>query len=866
LTAGSRLGPYEILSLLGAGGMGEVYRAHDTKLNRDVALKVLPLEFALDADRLARFKREAQVLASLNHPHIAAIYGFEDSGETHALVLELVEGPTLADRIAKGAIPLDEALPIAKQIAEALEAAHEQGIIHRDLKPANIKVREDGTVKVLDFGLAKAMEPVSAISPALTASPTITTPAMMTGVGMILGTAAYMSPEQARGKAVDKRADIWAFGVVLYELVAGRRPFAGEDVGQTLARVIDAEPAWDPVLVQMRRLLKTCLEKDPKRRLRDIGDAWHLLDEARPSLRSEGPRARPWGWLSAAVVTVVASLALWAPWRPPIAGLPLLRFNIYAPDKTAFANDVDDPPVVSPDGRRIAFLAREQDGRVRIWIQDLDALGARRLERTEEAHWPFWSPDGRWIAFEAGDNELKRVPASGGPPETLCTCPSILKGAWSTAGVIVFGNAQGVMKVAADGGPVTPLTVVDPSRGEVVHVGPSFLSDGHHFLYAKVGGMTKSFVGSIDASPADQSLTPVLDGFVQYASGRLLFLRGGTLMAQPFDNYRNQVSGDAAQIGPFAHLQPPVSGNDVLAYGGALPPTQLTWFSRDGKPVGTAGLAGQGASNPRISPDGSTVAFNRYDAGPGDIWLDEPKRGASQFTFGMDSEGPIWSPDGKRLAFTHLVGGGTQFDRKASDGIGTVERFYASGVGTSLEDWSSDNRFILFSVLDPKTKRDIWVLPGSGDKKAFPYLNNDYNEAEPRLSPDGKWLAYISDKLGHYEVYVDTFVGDVVNPSSAPRGTWPISTAGGTRPVWSRDGKELYFIGPDRKMMVVEVNHGLGSRFDFTAPKPLFDARISGNPWEAFDVSADGRFLMPIQQSANEPITVVANWPEVLKK
>jgi Tol biopolymer transport system component len=866
LDPGTRLGPYEVVCAIGAGGMGEVYRARDTKLNRDVALKVLPAEFALEAERLARFEREAQVLASLNHPNIAAIYGFEDSGGTRALVLEVVEGPTLADRIARGPIPLDEAVPIARQLAEALEAAHEQGIIHRDLKPANIKVRDDGTVKVLDFGLAKALES-SSPRVDLANSPTITSPAMMTGVGTLLGTAAYMAPEQARGKRVDKRADIWAFGVVLYELVTGRKAFEAEDITDTLAKVIQGEPRWEDVPFVLRRLLRKCLEKDPRNRLRDMGDAWDLLDDAAGNRVASQMRGASWlPWAAAVGFALAGILALWAPWRASPPPPALLRFHIYPPAGTTFANDVDDLAVVSPDGTRIAFRATGEDGRSRLWIRDLDTLDARRLDRTEEAHWAFWSPDSRWIAYFSADSQLKKVLASGGPPQTLCSCSSILKGIWGKSGVIVFGNSLGMAKVSADGGTVTPLTKVDPSRGETVHVGQSFLPDGRHFLYARVSaGAASLSVGSVDATPAEQTLNRVTDRFAQLAPGHLLFVRDGVLMSQPFDVERLAMTGEATEIAPYPDVQPPVSGSGTLAYGGALPPKQLAWFGRDGHLLEKMGEPGLDLGNPRVSPDDSMIAFNRYERGPGDVWLFDAKRGASQLTFGIDSEGPIWSADGRHVAYSLLVGGGSQLVQRASSGVGGEELLGRVATGTTLDDWSLDGEYLLFEAIDTKSKRDVWVMPLSGDRKAFPYLKGDDDESGARLSPNRKWLAYFSDKLGHFEVYVDTFIGDASN--SATRGTWQVSSGGGTRPIWSRDGKELFFVGADRRMMVVKVNDTSGDRFDFSAPTPLFETRISGNPFDQFDVSRDGRFLMPvpIQQSAPDPITVIVNWPAGLK-
>ena len=868
---GTRLGPYEIAAEIGAGGMGQVFRALDTNLGRDVAIKVLPDAFAHDAERLARFEREARTLASLNHPNIAIIHGLEKTGTVRALVMELVEGPTLADRVAQGPMPLDEALPIASQIAEALAAAHDHGVVHRDLKPANIKLRPDATVKVLDFGLAKAIEPAPGDMSVMSMSPTITTPAM-TRVGMILGTAAYMSPEQARGKAVDKRADIWAFGAVVYELVTGRRPFDGEDIADTLAKVIQAEPRWDDVPHPVQRLLKKCLEKDPKKRLRDIGDAWQLLEgPSTPEPLQSRIGLAPWAL--AILFAVLSVLALWAPWRPPQPAVQSLRFQIHPPPESSFAHFVDDSPVVSPDGKRVAFLATGQDGRVRIWIRDFDSLDARRLDGTEEATWPFWSADGLWIAFAQNNNQLSglmKVPVAGGPGQALCNCAVIGKGAWSAEGVVVFGNSQGMMKVSENGGAVTPLTRTDPSRGELVHNWPSFLPDGRHFVYtryARDAGAVGLYVGSIDAKPGEQPLDRVLDIAARYASGRLLFVKGSTLMAQDFDVGLLRVSGQPQPIARLPQVEAPNPGGAALAYGGVTPGMQLTWFSRDGKPLAPIGEAGDVAA-PRLSPDDVTVAYNRFDTGPPDVWLHEPKRGSSQFTFRTPSGRPVWSPDGGHVGFSSAVEGKFVVVRKASNGLGGDEVLFKSDDDRALADWSLDDKYLILAANDPKTKQDVWVLPRSGDEKSFPYLNQDYAEAQPRLSPNGRWLAYIADKNGRFEVYVDTFTGGARNGSSTARGTWQVSSGGGTRPVWSRDGKALFYISTDRKMMVVDVHDAGGTRFDYSAPRPSFDVQISSNPWDEFDVSRDGRFLMPIpvQQGSHEPITVIVNWAEALKR
>jgi Tol biopolymer transport system component/predicted Ser/Thr protein kinase len=853
LSAGDKLGPYQIHSLIGKGGMGEVYRAHDARVGRDVAVKVSAEKFN------ERFEREARAIASLNHPNICQLY---DVGPNF-LVMELIEGES-----PRGPLPLDEALHIARQIADALDYAHEKGVVHRDLKPGNIKIKPDGVVKVLDFGLAK-MAPTPA--PATEDSPTFSMAA--TQAGVILGTAAYMAPEQARGKAVDKRADIWSFGVLLHELLTGKRLFQGEDVTEILASVVKEQPDLSRAPAQLRPLIARCLEKDPKKRLRDIGDVWQLLEAPVASVAPERARTLPrtLPWIIAAALAIGIGVALWAPWRTgPAAPQPLL-FQIYPPEKTTFAGGVDNPPAISPDGSQVAFTAFGEDGRSRIWIRDLSALNARVLEGTEEALNLFWSPDSRFIGFRAR-GELKKVAAAGGPTQSLCACLAVVPSAWSKEGMIVFGNSQGMMKVSAEGGAATQLTTVDPSRGDFIHLLPSFLPDGHHFLYSRASSMPENsgmYVGSIDAKPEQQALQRVLDGFATYVgSGRVLFFREASqpLMTQAFDVDQLKPSGDPAQVVGRAVSFPTVSTNGVLTYGGTGAPWQLTWFDRQGKPVGTIGEPGD-VGDPRISPDNRRVAFTRADKGPGSIFLYEAGRGAYQFTFDSANDSPVWSHDGSHIAFFSMLGGGQNLYQKAANGIGKEDLLNKGDTPRVPQDWSQDGKYLLFSAIDPKSKADVWVLPLDGDKKAFPYLNQDYNEDSPRLSPIGPWLAYQSDKSGRYEIYVDTFTGVPSVTSSAARGNWQVSTSGGTRPVWSRDGRELFFIGADGKMMVAEVNNSDANRFDARAAKPLFDAHISGNPSEQFDVSKDGRFLMSVPlQGASTPITVIVNWTAGIKK
>jgi serine/threonine protein kinase len=601
LTVGTRLHVYEIMAAIGAGGMGQVYRARDTRLGRDVAIKVLPSNVAIDADRLVRFEREAQVLASLNHPNIATIYGVEDATGTPALVMELVDGPTLADTILRGAIPIRDALPIARQIADALEAAHEQGIIHRDLKPANIKVRPDGAVKVLDFGLAKAFDPAASQSGSALNSPTITMHATRSGV--ILGTAAYMAPEQARGKAVDRRADIWAFGVVLYEMICGTRLFGAEEISDTLARVLTKEPDWATLPANtpepIQRLLRRCLDKDPKRRLASASDARLEIDDAlrepvRPASgpsRTDGRSIRLWQSIAALVTLIALALSAWM-FRPS-APQPVSRVDVALPEGTTRGDYMS----VSPDGRKVVLTAGPPSG---LWVRDLGSLEWRRLPGTEGGQSPFWSPDGRYVAFVLR-GQLKKVDLTGGPPETLCTVPDITvaSGSWNRDGVIVFGSWGGsggpLWRVSQDGGTPTVLTEVDISKGERYHTWPTFLEDGRHFLYFRSGPTETAgiYVGSIDAKPGDQSQTRILATplTATYANGHLFYMRATTMMAQPFDRQRLQLTGTAVAIADpirttwYGTELFSASSGGTLAYATAPPveTDQLTWSTVKGR-------------------------------------------------------------------------------------------------------------------------------------------------------------------------------------------------------------------------------------------------------------------------------------------
>jgi Tol biopolymer transport system component len=866
---------YRITAKLGEGGMGAVYRATDTKLNRDVAIKVLPEAFAQDADRMARFGREAQVLASLNHPNIAAIYGVEE----RALVLELVEGPTLAERIAKGPIPLDEALAIARQIAEAFEYAHDKGIVHRDLKPANVKVTPEGRVKVLDFGLAKAISG-DGVSADPANSPTLTMRATVAGV--ILGTAGYMAPEQAKGKGVDKRADIWAYGVVLYEMLTGGRLFAGETVSDTLAAVLTKEPDVERVPAPVRKLLRSCLEKDPKRRLRDIGDAWRLLEEAPAAAATAPSRSRlgsAWVGVSGVLAVAAAVLAL-VHFREAPPPRPVVRFSVPPPPKNVFGSWL----AVSPDGRHLAFPAGGPDGVTRVWVRSLDSLEARPLAGTEGGvvTCVFWSPDGRFLVFQQG-NKVKKIDIGGGPPETLSDSPNtLLGGAWSAGGVILLGGNSGpIVRVSPAGGTAAPVTHLDRPRGDTFHSDPIFLPDGRHFLYFRHSSKAENqgvFAGSLDAKPEEQSLKRILPvdfspGYVPPGASRslgyLLFLREETLMAQPFDDRRLETTGEPVPVAE--HIGTSVSRAffsaspaGVLAWRGGGGVQQLGWYNRDGQFLGRAGDPAD-YHDVALSPDGTRVAFSRGTQGAGlQIWILDLARGVqTRVTFLHESvRSPVWSPDGRYLAFSSLSGRSLYV--QVVNAAGSAEPVFEGPV-TAVNHWSPDGRYLLFT--QAPNGSDLMALsnPSSGgERKAIPVANSEATEWHGQASPDSRFVAYESNESGTSEVYLRPFP-----PGDERAAKWLVSSNGGAQPRWRGDGKELYYIDPGHTVMAVDVNTQAtppaGTPHRLFTPPAINYLQLMFQ----YDVTRDGkRFLIigPMEGAVMEPATVVLNWEEGLRK
>src|SRR5579864_3394790 len=893
LVSGTKLGPYEIVEPLGAGGMGEVYCGRDTRLGRDVALKVLPEAFAGDMERMTRFEREARVLASLNHPNIASTYGLEETNGTRALVMELVERPTLAERIKGEGIPLEEALPIAKQICEGLEYAHERGVIHRDLKPSNIKLTPDGHVKILDFGLAKALEDDEP-SADISSSPTISS--LATQAGIILGTAAYMSPEQAKGKAVDRRADIWAFGCVLYEMLIGEPAFGGETITDVLAAVVRADPEWlllpSSVPMRVRELLRRCLRKDPKQRLRDIGEARIAIDEAlsgEPDVdetagqaqilpRKSWHRVLPWALFTAVMLGVVVIIAGYIARSPKPA--PLIISQIAPPDNANFVitGNFGGPPMLSPDGKQLAFVAGGTEGNARLWVRALAAMTAQPLEGTEGASFPFWSPDSRSIGFFA-NGKLKRIDVTGGPSIALADAPQARGGSWGPDGTILYtpSTIDPIYRVAASGGLPQKVTKLDSIRLETSHRWPQFLPDGKHFLFfahANVDQNNATYGASLQGG-APELLVHGDSSGIYAAPGYLLFIREGTLMAQRFDADAVRMIGEAVPVTEHAT-------SDAIIWRGTLSASddgimvyrsqsrfgenlRLLWFDRTGKQVGETGAAGNYGTL-SLSPDASKLAVSRVAPGASnlDTWVYDLGRGIpTRLTFSTKGAGqPCWSPDGRTVAFVSNPGQGHLY-QKPADGTGTASPLVVDDGQESRPSFSSDGRYLIFERQTAQTgsHTEIWSLPLFGDRKPFPVAQSQqFDLHEPALSPNGKWLAYISPESGQYEVYLVPFIHG--------SGKWLVSSAGGHFPRWRRDGKELFYLSLDNKIMSAEIAEK-GASVVIGRLTPLFKANPSPTNGWAYDVSADGKkFVIDTLGGleGSQPLTLVVNWPALLKK
>jgi Tol biopolymer transport system component len=897
LAAGTRLGPYEILGPLGAGGMGEVYRARDAKLGREVALKTLPPEVTADSERLARFQREAHLLASLNHPNIATIHGLEEAEGQPFLVLELVEGEDLAERLKRGPVPVDEASALAKQVAEALEEAHEKGIVHRDLKPGNIKVSPDGKVKVLDFGLAKAYggEPGSGSSADLSQSPTLARTG--TQAGVILGTAAYMSPEQARGKSVDKRTDIWSFGVVLWEMLTGKRLFGGETVSDVLAAVLTHEPDWEAFPPEtpagVMRLLRRCLERDPRRRLHDIADARILLEDAISGAPADVPVASPVGGtkaslrekrlLAALAAALVVGLALGivaqrARQPAASAGGKGWRFSVDVGPGLYLDRPTDPLVALSPDGSLLAYGVYGGFYPQELRLRRMGEIEASPLAGTRRAKNPFFSPDGQWLAyFSFPDGRLLKVPVAGGKPVEICEAPFFWGGAWDVHGNIFFGSVGSIYRVSSAGGKPEVVLEGSTARGEPGYRYPEVLPEGDALLLTagtEGDDYTNASIVLLDLETRQlRTLVDRGENARYVPTGHLVFVRDGSLMAARFDLGRREVRGTPSPVVPkithaarYAGGQYAFSNNGVLAYvppGTSIPTARVVWRRRDGstEPIG---LSVNNLLSMRLSPDGARLAISASGTS-GKLFVFDLRRGVLAPLTSKDTDSsafelqPAWTPDGQRISFSTASGAAYTFQihQARADGSGPVELLRKGETGAYPYDWTSDGRALLYveETLDKGTNVGVFS-PGTQPESKL-LLSSEANEDEPALSPDGRWLAYTSDESGRREVIVRPF------PDLAAK--WQISSEGGFSPRWSRNGRELFY-RDGTNLMVVAVE--AGKSFAVGRPRPLFKDSIP--PWlnGGYDVSPDGQSLltMEIEEDGAKQIVVVLDWFEELKR
>ena len=901
-----QIGHYQIHREIGRGGMGVVHLARDTVLQRDVAIKMLPENLAGDVDRLSRFEREARLLASLNHANVAAVYGLEEVDGVRYLILEFVDGEDLSDRLAGSALPVDEALHLGKQIASAIEAAHAKGVIHRDLKPANVKVTVDGDVKVLDFGLAKAFDDDATTASGLAESPTVVATHSPTVPGVVLGTAGYMSPEQARGKPIDKRSDIWSFGCILYEMLTGTCPFPGDSVTESLGATIHKEPDWtvlpDTTPPSVQLLLHRCLQKDRSRRLQDIGDARVELDDTLSGssqawtggVQASAPAARwpGWPWLVVTTVLLVIAVGLSVVFtRPPVTPAPVVRASVPPPANAAFIPNGDQagPVVISPDGRTLAFTAMVEAGRRQLWVHPLASGEARSLPGTQDATFPFWSADSRSLGFFAL-GMLKRVDLAGGTPITICEAEFSRGGTWNAHDVILFAPSfsSSIHRVAATGGTPVPVTTIDPSM-HTSHRWPTFLPNGEGFLYSAIHSKSTRaqdnavYFGSLTGGRSHEVIRSGINA--ECAGDRLLFVRDGTLLAAPFDADAGRVVGDPVPVadavacslntwkGAFS-----CSPNGVIAYhpGGLVQGegTRITIYDHSGREQKVIFQVTAGSSL-RLSPDGSRIAFARGRAtGSVDVWSYDVARDLPMrlsFLPGVENS-PVWSPDGSALFFSYIY----RTSGDAAEGIyrmpagGGAPRLVLSSEGdrqSAPHCVSPDGRYLLYINTDDPAgvNTDLWVLPLEPPGEPFVLLDTPSNEVLSRFSPDGRWIAYGSNESGRDEVYVMPFV----DPSDAgddarPHGKWQISNGGGSNPKWSHDGTELYFLRPDEMLMAVDVN-GDGSRFEPGTIEPLFQIQMGiGNE---YDVTPDGRFVVSsADEQSSRPVALILNWTSQLNQ
>ena len=885
LAAGTRLGPYEIVAPLGAGGMGEVYRARDTRLGREVAVKVLPPALTPSPEARARFEREAKAVSSLNHPHICTLFDVGREGETDYLVMELIEGETLAERLAKGALPGADVLRLGSQIADALDRAHRAGVVHRDLKPANVMLTRSGA-KLMDFGLARATGlagPGSgATIAALTTSPTMAQP--LTAEGSLVGTFQYMSPEQLEGREADARSDLWALGCVLYEMATGRRAFEGKSQASLIAAILERQPPPPSQIAPLvapglDRVIQQCLAKDPEERIQTAHDVRLQVQwvaeggsqagvPATVSSRRRGRERAAWAAAGALAVVVLALGTALVLGRAPEPRV--VRFDVRPP---AAVTDISWPRL-SPDGRMLAFIGTDSTGRRRLWIRPLDAVEAHPLADMAGVSRPFWSPDSRFLGFIT-EGKLRKVSVAGGPAVTICDAPGGYDGSWGTGGWILFDGsaADSIRGVPASGGRPKPFTRIDRAHGETQHGWPSFLPDGKHFVFVAYGGGPSggTIRFGVVGSTASTSLGPT-DGRVEYTTpGYLVYVNAGTLVAQRFDAGAGRTKGDPVPVGEDVTMGAEsgdfsVSGAGVLAYRsqGAQERSLLQWMSRDGRVLGEAGAPGV-YEDVALSPDGSRLAVSLVGDQPQtrDIWIRDLARGvSSRLTFdASDDIWPVWSPDGMRVAYCDNRDGEFRCFAKPANGVGAEDSLaHVRGGQDGPTDWSAAANVILTARFGADGW-DIWAQSADGKGAPHPVIQTPFNERSAKLSPDGRWMAYSSNESGRSEVYVVPYPG--------PGGKWQVSTAGGIYPQWRGDGKELFFQAPDQTLMSDSVT--TGAAFEVGVPAPLFrmrlrDSQFTGYRWAP---ARDGqRFLVdtPGAGASAGRFVVASEWTSELKR
>lgn len=893
LASGSKLGPYEVLSPAGAGGMGEVYRARDTRLDRTVAIKVLPGQYSKDPELRQRFEREARAISSLNHPNICHLYDVGHQDGTDYLVLEFIEGESLDDRLRKGPLPTEILLSTAIEIAEALETAHRNGIIHRDLKPSNVMLTSSGA-KLLDFGLAKPAG-MSATAggdsaPLLSAAVTTTSPSPqspLTGQGTIIGTIQYMSPEQIEGKEADARSDIFAFGAMLYEMTTGERAFTGKSQISVASAILDKDP--EPISRRspaspavLDRIVRTCLAKSPEGRFQCAADVRIQLQwvreaqaepEKSPALGRAVSRGRKslLGWGMAALLTVLGSALAGLHYRTAHGPLQSVHAYILPPDKSAFVltENHAGPPVISPDGTRIAFTARTTAGQLMLWVQPLNSSTPQALSGTVDAYYPFWSADSKYLGFFMG-GKLYKVEASGGPPQALCDANDGRGGAWNDAGSIIFArtSAEGLMRVDAAGGAPVPLTELGPT--ETSHRWPAFLSDGRHFIYFAHAGIASDsgvYLASLD-SKERKLLLHNESNAIFAPPGYLLFVRDNSVMVQRFSPEKLALEGDAHPVAAHVVVNTDTwrgivtaSANGLLLYyqGEGAIGSELWWFSRNGVRGDKVLPESAIYLNPSLSPDGRKLAVSIEMNGNRDIWVvDLDRKTKTRVTFGPDvSNFPVWSQDGRFIVFSCGLMGQSHLCQKAADGTGGVEKLEeTAGVNELPSSISADGRYVAYMRSAPQSKTgwDIWALPLFGDRKPFSVVSTQFLDSSPAISPNGKWIAYHNNESGRFEVYLQSFPGGA--------GRWQVSTGGGVRPQWRRDGKELFFRSLDGELTAVDVRENEASPV-LSSPHALFKFNAGPSPTGPYTVFPNGtKFIANVLsiQLTNEPLTLVTNW------